>query len=80
MVYLGSRGEVFLGCYAMNPVGNIREKKLREIIGSKQHRKLAERMYMMDCPGCTNRYEFNVATKHLLSHQFRCERKRKKES
>jgi len=78
MVYLGSHGEVYLGCYAMDPLGNIRKNKLREIVGSKKHRELAERMYMMDCPGCTNRYEFNIAMKHLLSHQFRCEKRRTK--
>lgn len=79
MVYLGSHGEVYLGCYALDPIGNIRKNKLREIVGSKKHRELAERMYMMGCPGCTNRYEFNIATKHLISHQFCCERTRKKE-
>jgi len=80
MVYLGSHGEVYLGCYAMDPIGNIRENKLREIVGSKKHRKLAERMYMMECPGCTNRYEFNIAVKHLISHQFGCERRRRTEN
>lgn len=77
MVYLGSHGEVYPGCYAMDPIGNIRKSKLREIVGSKKYRALAERMYMMECPGCTNRYEFNIATKHLISHQFYCERRSK---
>ena len=72
MVYLGSHGEVYLGCYAMPPVGNIRKDKLQDIVGSKQHRKVAEKMYMRKCPGCTNRYEFNIAIKHLISHQLNC--------
>lgn len=80
MVYLGSHGEVYAGCYAMDPIGNIRRNKLQEIVGSKKHRKLAERMYMMECPGCTNRYEFNIAVKHLISHQLHCERRRKKKN
>jgi len=79
-VYLGSHGEVYLGCYALEPIGNIRKNKLREIVGSKKHRELAERMYMIECPGCTNRYEFNIATKHLIPHQIYCERKRKKQA
>jgi len=74
-VYLGSHGEVYLGCYAMNPVSNIRKDKLQAIVGSKQHRELAEKMYMRKCPGCTNRYEFNIAIKHLISHQLRCVRR-----
>lgn len=80
MLYLGSHGEVYLGCYAMEPIGNIRENKLWELVGSKKHRELAERMYVMDCPGCSNRYEINIGTKHLISHQLYCERARKKEA
>jgi MoaA/NifB/PqqE/SkfB family radical SAM enzyme len=79
-IYLGSHGEVYLGCYALEPIGNIRKNKLREIVGSKKHRERAEQMYVMECPGCTNRYEFNIATKHLISHQIYCERKRKKQA
>lgn len=78
MVYLGSHGEVYLGCYAMDPVGNLRRDKLRDIVGSKQHRKVAEKMYMEKCRGCTNRYEFNVAIKHLISHQIHCVRRSKR--
>ncbi|HVP92718.1 MAG TPA: SPASM domain-containing protein, partial [Acidobacteriota bacterium] len=79
-IYLGSHGEVYLGCYALEPIGNIRKNTLGEIVGSKKHRERAEQMYMMECPGCTNRYEFNIATKHLISHQIHCERKRKKQA
>lgn len=80
MLYLGSHGEVYLGCYALPPIGNIRKNRLRDIIGSEHVRELAKKMYMLDCPGCTNRYEFNVAMKHLISHQLFCERKRAKKA
>jgi MoaA/NifB/PqqE/SkfB family radical SAM enzyme len=80
MVYLGSHGEVYLGCYAMDPVGNIRESKLRDIIDSQQARELARKMYLMKCPGCTNRYEINMISKHLVSHLLRCKKGRKKKA
>jgi len=75
MVYLGSHGEVYPGCWVMEPIGNIRENRLFDIVGSKKHRELVERMYAMECPGCTNRYGFNIAMKHLISHRFRCGRR-----
>jgi MoaA/NifB/PqqE/SkfB family radical SAM enzyme len=75
MVYLGSHGEVFLGCYAKEPVGNIRKSNLSEILGAKKTKEIAKQMYMMDCPGCTNRYDINVIAKHLISHHIYCEKK-----
>jgi MoaA/NifB/PqqE/SkfB family radical SAM enzyme len=77
MVYLGSHGEVYLGCYAMDPIGNLRENKLRDILDSEQVRDLARKMYSMECPGCTNRYEINMAYKHLISHRLVCKKKKK---
>ena len=80
MLYLGSHGEVYLGCYALDPIGNIRKDRLKDLVGSKAARQLAKKMYKMDCPGCTNRYEFNLAVKHLISHQLFCERRKKAEN
>ncbi|KON30236.1 hypothetical protein AC477_05145 [miscellaneous Crenarchaeota group-1 archaeon SG8-32-1] len=79
LLYLGSHGEIYPGCYAMDPIGNIRKDKLQDTVGSKQAKKVAKKMYMMDCPGCTNRYEFNIASKHLISHLLRCKKKKQKE-
>jgi MoaA/NifB/PqqE/SkfB family radical SAM enzyme len=71
MVYLGSHGEIF-PCWAMEPIGNIREHKLQDIIGSKKQKELAQKMYKMECPKCTNNYGANILVKHLLSHKLRC--------
>ncbi len=79
MIYLGSHGEVFPGCWAMEPVGNLRERNIRDILRSKEYRERAERMYRMDCPGCTNRFQPNIINKHLLSHRFHCEKDEKKQ-
>jgi MoaA/NifB/PqqE/SkfB family radical SAM enzyme len=76
MIYLGSHGEVFLGCYAKEPVGNIRKNKLNEILEAKRTREIAKQMYMMDCPGCTNRYDINIIAKNLIQHYVYCERKK----
>ena len=72
-LHIGSHGEVY-SCWIMEPIGNLREAKLRDIVGTKKHRELAERIYMKHCPGCTNLYSYNALTKHLLSHWVRCEK------
>ncbi len=71
MVYLGSHGEIY-PCWAMEPIGNIRENKLQDIIGSKKQKELAKKMYKMECPKCTNNYGANILVKHLISHKLRC--------
>jgi hypothetical protein len=76
MIYLGSHGEVYLGCYAKDPIGNIHKNRLSEILKLKKSRELAEQMYVMDCPGCTNRYDVNIGAKHFLSHQINCGKKK----
>jgi len=66
LICLGSRGEVYSGCYVFKPVGNIREKKLSEMVKSKRYRKLAEKMYRRECPGCTFFYEDNIMMRNLF--------------
>ena len=72
MIYLGAHGEVYPGCWVMEPLGNLRRDKLSDLVGSERHREVVREMYMMKCPGCTNRYEVNVGIKHLLSHWLFC--------
>jgi MoaA/NifB/PqqE/SkfB family radical SAM enzyme len=66
LICLGSRGEVYPGCYVFKPVGNIRETKLIEIVHSKKYSELAERMYRRKCLGCTFFYEDNVMMRNLF--------------
>jgi MoaA/NifB/PqqE/SkfB family radical SAM enzyme len=66
VICLGSRGEVYPGCYAFKHVGNIREKRLSEIVRSKRYKELAEKMYRRECPGCTFFYEDNIIIRNLF--------------
>jgi len=77
ILHIRPNGEVH-PCWIKEPIGNLREAKLRDIVGTKEHRELAERIYMRDCPGCTNLCRFNIVTKHLISHKVSCERENKK--
>jgi MoaA/NifB/PqqE/SkfB family radical SAM enzyme len=66
LICLGSKGEVYPGCYVFDPVGNIRERKLKEIVKSKEYKKLAEKMYRRECPGCTFFYEDNILVRNMF--------------
>lgn len=77
ILHIGPHGEVY-SCWIMEPLGNLRKAKLKDIVGTKEHRKLAERIYMKHCPGCTNLCAYNIVTKHLISHWARCEKEKRK--
>lgn len=71
ILHVRSHGEVH-SCWIMEPIGNLRQAKLNDIMGTKKHRGLAEKIYMRQCPGCTNLCAYNIRTKHLISHWLRC--------
>jgi len=73
LVWIGSRGDIHSGCWIMEPLGNLRENKLRDILRSDRYRKCVERMYRNECPGCTNLHAFNIAMNHLVLHKLQCE-------
>jgi MoaA/NifB/PqqE/SkfB family radical SAM enzyme len=75
MVYIGAHGEVWPGCWIMKPIGNLRKDRLHDIIWSKRHKEIVQKMYFTKCSGCTNRYEFNILFKHLVSHKLFCSTK-----
>jgi MoaA/NifB/PqqE/SkfB family radical SAM enzyme len=74
VLHLGSHGEVY-PCWIMNPVGNLREARLRDIMRTRKYRELAGQAYMRQCPGCTDLCGVNIVSKHLISHWLRCEKK-----
>jgi MoaA/NifB/PqqE/SkfB family radical SAM enzyme len=72
LIWIDSHGDVYPGCWLMKPIGNLRKTKLQSIIKSEAYRKTIEKMYMNNCPGCTNLHSFNVAMWRLISHQIHC--------
>jgi len=58
-LFIGSHGEVY-PCWALKPVGNLRNKKLRDIINSKIYRHKLHDMWIKKCPGCSCGYISNL--------------------
>jgi MoaA/NifB/PqqE/SkfB family radical SAM enzyme len=62
LLYIDALGNVFPGCFAMTPTGNIRERPLAEIIDSAAYRRLAQDMFQLNCPTCPNGYMWGALT------------------
>ena len=57
---ISSHGEVYPGCWVFGPVGNIREKSLREIITSEEYNKKRRKIFYKKCSGCSCNHELNL--------------------
>jgi MoaA/NifB/PqqE/SkfB family radical SAM enzyme len=55
-INIDSKGNVRTGCNVFEPVGNIMEKKVSEIVNSRAYLNSVKKMYAFDCPGCTCGY------------------------
>jgi MoaA/NifB/PqqE/SkfB family radical SAM enzyme len=56
MIFIDALGRVYSGCWAMPPIGNVREKRLRDIVRSDAYRGSLDDMMKMNCPTCPNGY------------------------
>lgn len=52
MFLIDSLGEAYAGCFATRPVGNVRKKRLKELVNSDEHRRRAREQFELDCPRC----------------------------
>jgi MoaA/NifB/PqqE/SkfB family radical SAM enzyme len=62
LLYIDSLGNVYPGCFAMAPVGNIRKQSLAEIVDSRLHRAVAQDMFNLNCPTCPQGLAWGVFT------------------
>jgi len=67
-VYISSNGEVRTGCYSFEPVGNINRSSLKEMLDSKEYKKLAHNMFDYKCPGCTCGFGVSAMYSNPLSN------------
>ncbi len=51
LLWVGADGSVQL-CYVTFPLGNIREKPLRDMLFNADHRKAAQDAFKLNCPNC----------------------------
>ncbi|WP_298665224.1 radical SAM protein [uncultured Methanofollis sp.] len=59
-VYVGPHGEVYSGCWALPPMGTVRETPLTEIVATDAYRQRLKDMFLKKCPGCSCNYSTNL--------------------
>lgn len=65
LLWLGANGDVQL-CDVAFPLGNVHEKRLREILFSDAHRRASRDGFRLDCPNCTCKLDSRIR-KHAAS-------------
>lgn len=64
-VDIAPNGDVYSGCWAMPPMGNIHRESLQAIVNSKRYRQRSEQMLLRKCPQCTCGWMFNSLYEQL---------------
>jgi len=65
--YIDSQLNLYSGCWALKPLGNLKERRIKEIISSNRYRKRVQDMFNLKCPGCTCGYIYNCMIAELPS-------------
>jgi len=59
-ICIGSKGQVYGGCWAWRVLGDLRKTSLKEILNSESFRRNSQKMFKKDCPGCSCGYSLNL--------------------
>jgi MoaA/NifB/PqqE/SkfB family radical SAM enzyme len=64
-VFIDPQLNVYPGCWALPPLGNLREKSLKQIIKSPEYTKRVKSMFDLYCPTCTCGYALSTTINNL---------------
>jgi len=66
-IYIDSKLNLYSGCWALPPLGNLEKEKLKDILGSKRYKERIQKMFYLKCPRCTCGYIENCMINNLPS-------------
>ena len=58
-IYIDSYMNVYSGCWALSPIGNLNQEELKNILNSPRYKERLRKMYQLKCPYCTCGYLIN---------------------
>lgn len=64
-LFIDSQANIYPGCWALPQMGNLKERRLKHILSSRQYLQRLKDMYNQKCPGCTCNYSLNCTVYHL---------------
>jgi len=65
LIYIGSHGDVYSGCWVLSPMGNLKNEKLIEILNSEKYNHRCLEMFNLKCPICTCGYDISYKINNL---------------
>ena len=66
-IYIDSYKNVYSGCWALPPIGNLDQEELKTLLKSRKYRERLKKMYQLECPYCTCGYLINCLVNHPFS-------------
>jgi MoaA/NifB/PqqE/SkfB family radical SAM enzyme len=66
-VYIDAYKNVYSGCWALPPIGNLNEGELKDLLKSRQYKERLKKMYRLQCPYCTCGYLINCLVNRPFS-------------
>ena len=66
-VYIDSKFNLYSGCWALPPLGNLKNESLKDVLKKKEYKKRLEQMFNFKCPGCTCGYVESLMIENLPS-------------
>jgi MoaA/NifB/PqqE/SkfB family radical SAM enzyme len=66
-IYIDSYKNVYSGCWALPPIGNLDREDLKTLLKSPKYKARLQQMYRMECPYCTCGYLINCLVNHPFS-------------
>ena len=64
-IFIDSNLDIYSGCWALPPIGNLRRKRLKEILKSQEYKKRVKTMFDLNCPRCTCGHIISLMINHL---------------
>lgn len=66
-IQVRANGDLLTGCYELEPLGNVVQHSVREIVSSSAFRQRLEQMFRMDCPKCVCGWQLSYAAERPVS-------------
>jgi len=55
-IYIDSKLNIYSGCWALPPLGNLKQERLKNILHSPKYKKRVQDMFYLKCPKCSCGY------------------------
>jgi len=66
-IFINSNLDIYSGCWALPPIGNLRKEDLKDILKSQRYKQRTKKMFGLNCPRCSCGHIASLMINHLPS-------------